>query len=115
MAGEAKKLTKEERMERKRTLAEEWNTRVLKADIPDAHRMLDMTAALNKAVRVLRHQLGFRISFEKGTELLRELRETEMKVNETTKKICEAVGINYRPPRSLAALEDTDGDWGKGA
>ncbi len=110
---EKRKLTAEERTERKKNLAGERNTRVLFADIPDAHRMLDMTAALNRAVRALRNQLGFRIPFDKGIELLKELKEMELKVHETTQKICDAVGVRYRAPRAFEteakALGDVEG------
>lgn len=104
------RLTAAERTERKKTLAGERNTRVLFADIPDAHRMLDMTAALNRGVRALRNQLGFRIPFDKGIELLKELKEMELKVHETTQKICEAVGVRYRMPRAFETENKAVGD-----
>jgi hypothetical protein len=110
---EKRRLTTEERTERKKTLAGERNTRVLFADNPDAHIMLDMTTALNRGVKILRNQLGKRIPYPIGIELLKELDETERMVHKTTQKICEAVGVRYRAPRAfeteVAAVGDVEG------
>ena len=98
---EKKRFTPQERIERKKSLAGERNSRVLFADVPDAHRMMDMIAALNKGIFRLRQQLGFRVTFEKGVEMLKKLKEMEKMVNDTTKEVCELVDIPYRAPRDF--------------
>ncbi len=104
---EKKLTTAQERIEKKKTLAGERNTRVLFADIPDTHRILDMATALNRGVKALRNQLGFKIPFEKGIELLKELKEMEITVHKTTQKICDAVGLKYKAPRAFRNIEDS--------
>jgi hypothetical protein len=96
-----RKFTAAEIIERKKSLAGERNTRVLWADVPDTHRLFDMASALNRGVKLLRHNLGFRVSFEEGVSHLMKLKELEMQMDRVVKDICGSVGVPYRTPASL--------------
>lgn len=105
-----KRFTPEEIVERKKSLAAERNTRVMWADIPDTHRICDMVAALNRGVKQLRHQLGYRVSFDEGVKHLQNLKDLELKMDAITREICDSVGVKYRSPVSIQKLNLTVGD-----
>jgi hypothetical protein len=98
---ERRRLTTEERIERKKTLAAERNTRVSRADISDTHILIDITNALNRGVKILMNRLGKSVSFEEGFKLLKKLNDLELQANAVAEEICAAVNIPYRIPVGL--------------
>ena len=102
-------LSKEERLARKVSLAQERDTRVVITRTVDTHRVLDIVRNADRGIRILRANLLIRFTPEEAVPLLEEYQEAIESLNAAAEKICRKVGVPYRAPKGLEAPTPGDG------
>lgn len=90
--------TREERIARKVSLAQERDTRVVVTRTNDTHRILDIVRSADRGIRHLRANLLIRYVPEDVIPLLDEYQKAVSALHLATAKICLKAGIPYRPP-----------------
>lgn len=112
MSDKTQKSFEVARTERKISLAQERDSRVVLVRTNDTHRILDIVRGADRGVRLIRANLLIRYQPEEVLPLLQEYQEAIDRLNKTAIKICSLAGVPYRSPKGMevgAAVGDGDG------
>ena len=93
-------ISKDERLKRKLTLAEERDTRVVITRTIDTLRVLDIVRNADRGIRILRANILIRFKPEEAIPLLDEYQKAIEGLDKSAQQICQKVGIPYRTRRS---------------
>lgn len=116
---ERKRLTREEILERKVSLARERGSRVLRITSPTGGIMFNVLRQFDAAYSRFKGQLGEPggITYEEGARMMEEARDITVNFSNLTKRLSRKVGYRYYVPRELkemtpaaVAAEETEND-----
>lgn len=94
-------LSAKERLERKISLAQERDTRVIIARTNDTHRILDIARQADRGIRILRNNMLIRFGINEVAALLNRYQNAIEELHIIAHQICTRAGVPYRPPRGL--------------
>lgn len=104
---------RDERLERKVSLARERDTRVVITRTIDTHRVLDIIRNADRGIRILRANLLIKFRPEEAVPLLEEYQKAIEGLHTAAEKICEKVGVPYRTRKERPAPADDQGNGEK--
>lgn len=101
------KLSREEILERKISMARERGSRVIKITSPMGSIMYNVLRQFDMAYNQFKGKLGEPggISYEEGAELMDRAREITMNFSQLTKSLSNKVGFRYYTPEELRMVE----------
>ena len=88
----------EEIQKRKEQIVKERNSRVMIVRTNDMQTALNIVAAADRALNVLRRNAGLRFSFDKVAKYVDDFAEAVVNLHLVTEKMCKEVGLPYRAP-----------------
>ena len=100
---------RDERLERKVSLAKERDTRVVITRTVDTHRVLDIVRNADRGIRILRANILIRFKPEEAVPLLEEYQKAIEALHTAAGKICKMAGVPYRAPRGLETPDPENG------
>lgn len=100
------RLSREEYLEKKITLAKERGSRVIKINSPLGSIMYNVLRQFDQAYANFKGRLGEPggISYEEGAELMEKAREITMDFSDLTKELSKKVNFKYFTPEELKAV-----------
>ena len=106
MTDEKKKLSREEILERKVSMAKERGSRVVRINSPLGSIMFNVLRQFDEAYDNFKGKLGEPggISFETGAELMEEARQITISFSELTRKLSKKVQYKYYVPQELREM-----------
>ena len=106
MTDEKKKLSREEILERKVSMARERGSRVVRINSPLGSIMFNVLRQFDEAYDNFKGKLGEPggISFETGAELMEEARQITISFSELTRKLSKKVQYKYYVPQELREM-----------
>lgn len=104
--GRKEKLSREEILERKVSMARERGSRVVKINSPLGSIMFNVLRQFDEAYDNFKGKLGEPggISFETGAELMEEARQITISFSELTRKLSKKVQYKYYVPQELKEM-----------
>ncbi len=108
LTSEERAKIREERQQRKESLAKERDTRVIFARTKDTETILNIVRSADRAINILRRNAGLRFSFEEVGKHIEKFNAAVSAMNDATKEMCEITNIPYREPRIFAKKEDSE-------
>ena len=97
------RLTKEQIIEHKISLARERGSRVLRIDSPMGNVMFNILRQFDQAYAIFKQRLGEPggITYEQGAALMEEAQEAALQFSKVTRKLSKKTGWRYSPPQTL--------------
>lgn len=94
---------KNEKLEKKLSMAKERNSRVVFVNSPFTHKVLDVLQQSDRAYSRARARMGMPggLTFDEAIALLNDYHEAAIKLAEASEKLCKASGISFRMPRGM--------------
>lgn len=104
------RLSREEILERKITMARERGSRVLKINSPLGSIMFNVLRQFDQAYANFKGKLGEPggISYEEGAQLMESAREITVDFSELTRELSRRVGFSYYTPDELKQLRQAE-------
>lgn len=88
----------EEIQKRKEQIIKERNSRAMIVRTNDIQAALNIVAAADRALNVLRRNAGLRYSFDKVAKYIDEFADAVIEMHKVTEKMCKEIGLPYRAP-----------------
>ena len=106
-AGEKKRPTREEILERKISMARERGSRVLRINSPLGNIMFNVLRQFDMAYGNFKGQLGEPggITYEEGAQIMEEAREITIAFSQLTKRLSKKVNFRYFTPQDLREIK----------
>lgn len=98
----------EQIVQRKVSLAQQYDTWVVRVRTPDNRIVLRVARDADRGIRILRQGILFKYSAEEVMPLLQEYYEAVKKLAVAAQKICDKAGVRFRMPAEL--VPDKIGD-----
>ena len=112
MSWEERQRRFEEIQKRKEQIIKERNSRAMIVRTRDIEAALNIVAAADRALNVLRRNAGLRCPFEKVAKYVDEFANAVVNLHTVTEAMCKEVGLPYRPPawirERLGLPDETD-------
>lgn len=101
------KLSREEILERKISMAKERGSRVIKINSPLGSIMFNVLRQFDQAYANFKGKLGEPggISYEEGAQMMAKARDITMEFSDLTKELSERVEFRYYTPEELKELQ----------
>lgn len=91
----------EQIVQRKVSLAQQYDTWVVRVRTPDNRIVLRVARDADRGIRILRQGILFRFSAEEVMPLLQQYYDAVKKLTEAAQKICEKAGVPFKIPNEL--------------